>query len=98
MNKPKLLEQKHFQCKILPKFEKNLFDRIYFNKFHAIFKRKFQKCDHWFGNTFTFCTDIRLWCISIERKKSYIHVKNLKHMTIARINFYLSIKYFFVFS
>jgi hypothetical protein len=29
-----------------------------FNKFHALCKGEFQKCDHWFGNTFTFCTDI----------------------------------------
>jgi hypothetical protein len=28
--------------------------------------KKFPKCDHRFGNTFTFCTDI-----------SYIYVKNL---------------------
>ena len=32
----------------------------------AICKEKFPKCDHRFGNTFTFCTDI-----------SYIYVKNL---------------------
>ena len=33
--------------------------------------------------------------IQLRENKSYIHVKNLKHMTIARIIFYHSIKYFF---
>ena len=47
MNKPKLLEQKIVKCKILPKIEKKFkFYRIYLNKFHAIFKGKFLKCDH----------------------------------------------------
>ena len=40
--------------KIYRNWRRNFCYGIYFNKFHAICKGKFQKC----GNTFTFCTDI----------------------------------------
>ena len=36
---------------------------------------------------------IRLRCISIARKKSYIYVKNLNNMTICIFILYLSLKY-----
>ena len=39
---------------------------IYIINRGEFFRRKFPKCDHRFGNTFIFCTDI-----------SYIYVKNL---------------------
>ena len=64
---------------------RNLFYRIYFNKF--------QKCDHWFGNTFIFCTDIP-FAVHFNCAEKILHLREEhKHMTIVRIFIYLSLKY-----
>jgi hypothetical protein len=47
-------QEKMLSVKIYWNLKRNICYGIYFNKFHAICKGKFQKC----GNTFTFCTDI----------------------------------------
>ena len=46
MNKPKLSEKKLLSVKFYRNLRRNLFYRIYFSKFYAICKGKFQKCDH----------------------------------------------------
>jgi hypothetical protein len=46
MNKPKLSEKKMSSVKFDRNLRRNIFYGIYFNKFHAICKGKFQKCDH----------------------------------------------------
>jgi hypothetical protein len=77
---------------------RNLFYRIYFNEFHAICKGKFQKCDHWFGNTFTFCPD-NPFAVHSNCAKKILHLREeFKHMTIVRIFVYLSLQYINVIS
>ena len=51
----------------------------------AICKEKFQKCDHRFGNTFTFCTDIP-FAVHFNCAEKILHLREeLKHMKIVRI-------------
>ena len=67
---------------------------IYFHKFHAICKGKFQKCDHIYLAIDSHSALIfRLRCISIAQKKILLLREELQHMTIVRIFFYLSLKY-----
>ena len=57
---------------------RNLFYRTQFNKFHAICKEKFQKCDYRFGNTFTFCTDnlfvVHYICVNWHDKCDFFYL------------------------
>ena len=56
--------------KIYRNWRRNFCYRIYFNKFHAICKGKFQKCDHIYLAIHSHSALIfRLRCISIARKK-----------------------------
>jgi hypothetical protein len=67
---------------------------IYFHKFHAICKGKFQKCDHIYLVIDSHSALIfRLRCISIAQKKILHLREELQHMTIVRIFFDLSLKY-----
>jgi hypothetical protein len=72
---------------------------IYFNKFHAICKGKFQKCDHIYLAIHSHSALIfRLRCISIARKKILHLREELQHMTIVRIFFLPFFKVQFVLS
>jgi hypothetical protein len=54
---------------------------------HFICKEKFQKCDHRFGNTFTFWTDIP-FAVHFNCAEKILHLREeLQHMTIVRIFF-----------
>ena len=93
MIKPKLSGKKCY-VKIYWNLKRNFCFGIYFNKFHAICKGKFQKCDHIYlaihlHSALTF----RLRCILIARKKILHLREKLQHMTIVRVCFYLSLKY-----
>jgi hypothetical protein len=80
--------------KIYRNLRRNFCYGIYFNKFHAICKGKFQKSDHIYLAIHSHSAPIfRLRCISIARKKVLHLCEELQHMTIVRIFFYLSIKY-----
>ena len=80
--------------KIYRNLRRNFCYGIYFNKFHAICKGKFQKCDHIYLAIHSHSALIfRLRCISIARKKILHLREELQHMTIVRIFFYLSLKY-----
>ena len=79
--------------KIYRNWEKKFCYGIYFNKFHAICKGKFQKCDHIYLAIHSHSAlIIRLRCISIARKKILHLREEVQHMTIVRIFFYLSLK------
>ena len=69
---------------------------IYSNKFHAICKGKFKKCDHIYlaHSALIF----RLRWISIVRKKILHLREELQHMSIVRIFFLPFVKVQFVFS
>ena len=61
---------------------------IYFNKFHAICKGKFKKCDHIYLAIHLHSALIfRLRCISIARKKILHLREELQHKRIVRIFF-----------
>ena len=80
--------------KIYRNLRRNFCYGIYFNKFHAICKGKFQKCDHIYLAIHSHSALIfRLRCILIARKKILHLREELQHMTIVRIFFYLSLKY-----
>jgi hypothetical protein len=67
---------------------------IYFHKFHAICKGKFQKCDHIYLAIHLHSALIfRLRCISIAQKKILQLREEFQHMTIVRIFSYFSLKY-----
>ena len=69
MNKPKILEQNIVKCKIVPKFEKKfMFVEYILTNFMLFLRGNKKKCDHLFGNAFTFCTHIRLQCILNAQK------------------------------
>ena len=64
---------------------------IYFNKFHAICKEKFQKCDHIYLAIHSHSAPIfRLRCISIARKK-ILHLR--EELQLCEKIFNLSLKY-----
>ena len=72
---------------------------IYFHKFHAICKGKFQKCDHIYLAIDSHPAQIfRLRCISIAQKKILHLREELQHMTIVRFFFLPFFKVQFVFS
>ena len=51
-------------------------------------KGKLKKCDHWFGNTFTVCTDIP-FAVHLNCAEKILHLREEhKHMTIVRIFFF----------
>jgi hypothetical protein len=79
-------------------WRRNFCYAIYFNKFHAICKGKFQKCDHIYLAIHShYALIFRLRCISIARKKILHLREELQHMTIVRI-FLPFFKVQFVFS
>jgi hypothetical protein len=87
--------------KIYRNLRRNFCYGIYFNKFHAICKGNFQKCDHIYlaihsHAALIFC----LRCISVARKRILHYLREeLEHMTIVRVFFFLPFfKVQFVFS
>ena len=73
--------------KIYRNMRRNFCYGIYFNKFHAICKGKFQKKKktYIFCNTFTFCTDIP-FVVHFNWAEKILHLREeLQHMTIVWI-------------
>jgi hypothetical protein len=75
--------------KIYRNLRRNFCYGIYFNKFHAICKGKFQKCVHIYLAIHSHSALIfRLRCISIARKKNHTFIpEEHQQMTIVRIFF-----------
>jgi hypothetical protein len=65
----KAIRKKMLSVKYYRNLRRNFCYGIYFNKFHAICKEKFQKCDHIYLAIHSHSAPIfRLRCISIARK------------------------------
>ena len=92
-------QEKMLSVKIYWNLKRNFCYGIYFNKFHAICKGKFQKCNHIYMTIHSHSALIfRLRCILITRKKILHLREEFQHMTIVRIFLLPFFKVQFVFS